>query len=946
MPNVSTARTYAVFAIAILLSSQAFATNIRCSTPSIKQGYRYLHENPLKASAYTNKAIQEAKVQADSICQANGYALLCRISILQDKIDFARHYLDSSKAFTTTINPEIIRAEVELNSKLGNHKANVELLDKSKKTASKQGQLDVMIRLLLISSDIYRQELDLEQSEAMALQALEMASSNKLTEQIATSHRTLGSIHLQKGNYDAALESYTKAETLFAKVNDIDNLLITQRNISLVYRNRGDYSTSLDKLNDALSTALQENNPDELGQIYNLIGSTYARMGKSMEALENYNLSLRYREENQLLASYASTLENISRIQRDLGQYAEALRNLNLTISISKELNDAQRMASTYNEMGNLYGQQGQLADALTNYLNSLKIRQEANLHSEVSRSLINIGITYRQLKSHHNALKYFTQALELITDESDPMGKSWVYIHLGNTHRDIGNLKEAVGNYTKALELRKKTGNQQLITQAMRSLAVAHSENNEFAKSHQIFDQALAIAQQQNDEKAIADLYNELGNLSLREGQLRKALAYFEDAAELYGKLFDLERRGLCIRKIGEIHTTLGNSTEAIENLQLALSLARRTNNAKLKELTLLALYEFHSKKGQFNEALNFFVKHIEVRDSLNAISEQEAVWQASLDLELNKKAEEIRAIEGEVEVLRAEAQLKSIQLEQQRMVKNFLVISSVFVLVIAIGSIFGYVIIRKKNSTLNIANEKLAKSEKELMRTVQTKDKLFSIIAHDLRSPFTALVGLTSVLANQSSEMKSDEVKEYGSLIHESSQKLLNLIENLLYWSRSQTGKLKLVPKEFTIHNLVAEVSSVLSLQANAKQISIENNIDPSTLVFADYETSATVIRNLISNAIKFTNANGQIAVDAEQKGPMVEIRITDNGVGISPANLSKLFKIEQSFSTKGTGEEAGTGLGLVVCKEFAEKNKGTIDVISKEGLGTTFIIKLPAA
>ncbi|MDY0253621.1 MAG: tetratricopeptide repeat protein [Tenuifilaceae bacterium] len=944
MSCISTARTLAVLAMGICFSTLNVSATGNNTSIALTQANRYLHENPSKALSQAKLAIHEAKQSKDTTSLIVGYSLLCRISIIQDDVNLGKQYLDSAKRISTRITPEAIRAEVDLHTKLNNRKAIEELIGKSIKMANELADYALHVRLLLINSDVLRQDKDFMLAQSQAQKALELALANNLTDQVAVSQRTLGSIYLQKGEHANALEHYTSAETLFKELNDTKNLLITQRNISLAYRNKGEYNTSLSKLNAALNIALQQNNPDELGHIYNLIGSTYARMGMPTEALENYNHSLRYREENQLLASYASTLENISRIQRDLGQFTDALHNLNLTISISKELNDAQRLASTYNEMGNLYAQQGQHADALKYYLSSLKIRQEAELHSEVSRSLINIGITYRQLNSHHNALKYFSQALEIIADDSDPIGKSWVYIHLGNTYRDIENLKQAIANYSKALELRKKSGNQPLIAQSIRSLAVAYGENNEFDKAHQLFSQALTIATEQNDERAIADLYNELGNLSLREGNLQKAITFFEDASELYGKHFDLERRGLCVRKIGEIHTTLGNSTEAIENLQLALSLANLTKNAKLRELTLLALYEYHTAKEQYKEALSYFVKHIEIRDSLNAISEQEAIWQASLDLELNKKAEEIRAIEGEVENLRAEAQLKSIQLEQQRLIRNFLTITSLFVLVIAIGSILGYVIIRKKNSRLNIANEKLARSEKELTRTVQTKDKLFSIIAHDLRSPFTALVGLTSVLANQSSDMSSDEVKEYGSLIHESSQRLLSLIENLLFWSRSQTGKLKLIPKEFKLHALVADVFSVLSLQAKAKEINIENNVDPSTSLFADYETTATVIRNIVSNAIKFTNPHGHISIDAAKKNGMVEIRVTDNGIGISSENLSKLFRIEQSFSTKGTGEEVGTGLGLVVCKEFVEKNNGEIDVISKLGHGTSFIIRLP--
>ena len=249
-----------------------------------------------------------------------------------------------------------------------------------------------------------------------------------------------------------------------------------------------------------------------------------------------------------------------------------------------------------------------------------------------------------------------------------------------------------------------------------------------------------------------------------------------------------------------------------------------------------------------------------------------------------------------------------------------------------------------RSKNFWLNEANEKLAKSEGDLKKLVQTKDKLFSIIAHDLRSPFTALIGLTEVLSNQAEQLEAKEVAEYGSLIHESSEKLLNLIENLLHWSRSQTGKIQIIPKKLQLNTLVNEVISVLEMQAKAKEIKLASDIDPSLAIMGDYDTMSTVIRNLTSNAIKFSNAGGVVSINASQSTGNVRLSVTDTGVGISHENIGKLFKIEDSFSTKGTSQEAGTGLGLIVCKEFIEKNGGEIKVDSTLGQGTTFSIIVP--
>jgi signal transduction histidine kinase len=930
------------------VSSALPNTKVNSVENDIERAIQLLNENPKKAIEFTLNALQTAQSINDTTQIIRSYSIICRANIVIGNIDTAKIYLDSgiSTLPLNSTNVDILIAQVEYLTSIGKSNEIENLIVEAISKAKRFKADSILPKILLIQSDFYRNKRLIDKAINSANIAYEIAVSNGDSMQRGLIRRSIGTIQFQQSNFTAALDEYFLAKEIFSNIKDIPNLLVTLRNISLAYRNLGEYDKSQLVLIEALDLANRINNRAELGHIYNLLGSLFARAGKLNEAIENYNISLDIRKSEGFLSSFASTLENISRIQKDLNQFEKALANLELTIAIREELNDMQRLGSTYNEMGNLFAQQRNYADALKYYLNSLKIRQQANLYDDVARSLINIGITYRQIKSHQNALKYFNQALEIIDHKTDPIGKSYVYIHIGNTYRDLGLLPEAIENYNDALELRLKAGNKILISQALRSIAIANSEMGEHTKANRYLDQALEIANELNDERTIAELYNEKGNLSLKENKLQDALMHFDRASILFGKVFDLDMRGLCLRKIGEIQTKLGHYTVAYDNLKLALSLSYKTKNKKLEELTLLALYEFYHSRGQFNEALSYFKNYTELKDSLTAINQKENIWQASIDLELNKKAQEIQKIEGEVETLRAEAKLRIVELEQQKLIRNFLLITSLFVFIIAVGSVYGYLTIRKKNFRLNEAYEKLANSEQELKKSVQTKDKLFSIIAHDLRSPFTALVGLTEILTQQSSELKSNEVKEFGELIHGSSVKLLDLIENLLQWSRSQTGKINLTPSMINLSEMVEKFVSILSLQASAKEIEIINLVPKNIAVYADYNTLSTVIMNLISNALKFTSKGGKVKVGSIINNNEVEIIISDNGVGISADNQAKLFKLEESFTTKGTNQEAGTGLGLIVCKEFIEKNNGTIAVSSKLGEGTTFTIKLPSS
>ncbi len=250
----------------------------------------------------------------------------------------------------------------------------------------------------------------------------------------------------------------------------------------------------------------------------------------------------------------------------------------------------------------------------------------------------------------------------------------------------------------------------------------------------------------------------------------------------------------------------------------------------------------------------------------------------------------------------------------------------------------------IEAQNKYLQEVVEKLAESEESLKHLVQTKDKLFSIIAHDLRSPLTALVGLTEVLATQTKKLNPEDIVNYSSLVHESASRLLVLIENLLSWSRSQTGNLKLSPRQIDLRGIVNDATIFLAVQAHSKNIQLINNVPAWVEAYADQDTIATVIRNLLSNAIKFTPVGGTVKASAEIQDNHINIKISDTGVGLSDEQQKQIFSFGGSFTTKGTNDESGTGLGLVICKEFVTKNGGVIWVESSANSGTTFTFSLP--
>ncbi|MEK7718164.1 MAG: ATP-binding protein [Bacteroidota bacterium] len=240
--------------------------------------------------------------------------------------------------------------------------------------------------------------------------------------------------------------------------------------------------------------------------------------------------------------------------------------------------------------------------------------------------------------------------------------------------------------------------------------------------------------------------------------------------------------------------------------------------------------------------------------------------------------------------------------------------------------------------------AKEDLEKSEANLRESNATKDKFFSIISHDLKSPFNAIVGFSDILVEQVREKNLEGIEEYAKIIQDSSQRAMDLLMNLMEWSRSQTGRMEFSPQYLDIDVLINDATELLSDVAHQKLIAISRELPQNIRVFADKAMIGTLLRNLISNAIKFTYPGGSIVVSAEQKQDELKVTISDNGIGINADAMGKLFRIEESYSTKGTQNEQGTGLGLILCKEFIEKHGGKIWAESEVGKGSKFSFTIP--
>ena len=242
--------------------------------------------------------------------------------------------------------------------------------------------------------------------------------------------------------------------------------------------------------------------------------------------------------------------------------------------------------------------------------------------------------------------------------------------------------------------------------------------------------------------------------------------------------------------------------------------------------------------------------------------------------------------------------------------------------------------------------AADDLAASEIQLKELNSSKDKFFSIIAHDLRSPFHALLGMSDLLATEVDEFSREEIKKFAGEMNTSLKNQFKLLENLLEWSRLQTGKVQYAPVKINLSEKVRDITALLAGNALKKNITITNLVLQSSFLFVDANMLQSILQNLVANAIKFTKPGGSIQISTKQKNNMINILIKDSGIGISKENLHDIFRTDSTVTTLGTENERGTGLGLLLCKEMIERHGGTISVESELEKGTTFSFTLPKA
>lgn len=606
--------------------------------------------------------------------------------------------------------------------------------------------------------------------------------------------------------------------------------------------------------------------------------------------------SLKYKANQQLALSYS--LE---------GDYTSALKYETISLQLAFVLNDSTNIGLSHSNVGNYYYEIGEYDEAYYYLTQAYRILQSFSKSARDSLymniALHNVGRVFKELGQYEVALKHLRLSQKISEKIGDTEGKPY-------SLDEIGDVEIRLGEYDSALQY----------------LKLSLSEGRKIIASN------LLTSIRELQPKT----FSKIAKTYLLMGDYEQAFAYYDSTYKVH------ELTG---NKFGIAEVELGRGTafikqekfdEAMRYIEKALALAKEINARVLETSCYEQLSTLWEKKGDFKKSLDYFKQYKTLGDSLFSNEMQQKLLRDQIGFETATRDDQIAALTRVEEIQKSE-------LRKTEFIRNILVV------VVALTAILLFTVYRSGqrrkqiNSLLLQHQEEMEKRSKELEQLNEVKDKFFSIISHDLRSPINALAGLMDLLdkgAIASHELPI-AIKELRTRFNHTR----SLMNNLLDWTVLQMDKLNLQAGNVPLRKLVEEnVELVGSIQN--KKITMVNNVPEHAIGYGDSNTINLVIRNLMTNSIKFTNDGGEIRVSAELDGKDWVISVRDNGIGMSADIQKKLFDKINPYSTRGTANEKGTGLGLILCKEFVEKNGGRIWVESKENEGSTFWFTVPKA
>ncbi len=618
--------------------------------------------------------------------------------------------------------------------------------------------------------------------------------------------------------------------------------------------------------------------------------------------------------------------------------FEEIVNETNEWILEADETRDGAAKSQALKQLGLLYLTRANDYDrALTYLIAALSLEDSLQLKPTQVYTYLAMAQVFEAVGDPTKSIQFLKQAFDINEQYRDVRTLITILIKLGNVHATQGRLDEAYENFDLALEYRNQNTDRRTEAELLFNVANLYQLQGKHATALQTHKEALTIWRSIKDKRSEAKSLSDIGELYRVMKNDERTLANHVAALEIRKQLKD--KRGLAesYNHVSLFYFHQRNLPRAIANARLAVQAASEAQHQLelRKGYDLLSLS--YTELKDFKQALEFKNLYVAISELIQHETNERQLLETQNRYVVEKKESEIEKLES----IRIQREL---ELEAQKRFQNFLFILIGLGVVIAALIFYLYILKRQSNNQLQAINQKVQEQNVALQELNATKDKFFSIISHDLKGPLNSLTSFSGLLINHTESLSKEEIQLLAKDLDKSVKNLFTLLENLLEWSRSQTGAIEFTPEQVNLTEVLQINKELLSAQASTKKINILFEPDEIRMVQVHKNSIHTVVRNLLSNAIKFTPEKGTIALTLTNQPTSILVAIADTGVGMEPEVLKKLFRIDTKHSTKGTANEKGTGLGLILCKEFVEKNGGTLWVESEVGKGSTFYFTLP--
>jgi two-component system, sensor histidine kinase and response regulator len=651
-------------------------------------------------------------------------------------------------------------------------------------------------------------------------------------------------------------------------------------------------------------------------------------------------IALREGQELSFLSGMALSYRYIGIAHYSVGHYDDALENYEKAIEISLETGNKSDLASNYNNMAIIFDIRGDNEAALEHYLKSLEINREINSERGIAYNLLNIGLINYNFGKTLQALDAQMEALKVCERIDDKIGIAMALNNIGSIFIGLEKYEEALEKNRRALEIRREINDISGISSSLSNIGDVYMARNYIDSALYYYNLALRNAESIDDKRMRMQVLVSLGDIAFDAKDYDKAGEYYMQALQTVLLMGDQYNIAYTKVKIAYVKLRLGDIRQALDYGHSALKTGRDIENMWVMQEANKVLAEIYESTGEISKAFGYYKEYIEISDSLNNSEIQRSSARMDAEYEYLKKENEFFIMQKELELS------NRYRLNRQILLTILVIIVAVSLAVILLITYNSRQRLKKAFAELKVTNleierqkEQLQIQANELEKANHAKNRLFSIIGHDLRTPIAYAAMAIDMIIDKEPEF----VEKTIPMIKSNVDNVHSLVENLLEWAKVQMQGEKIATTETDLFEISSSVLTTLDSQIRKKEIKVINEISQGSVVWADKNLAEIVLRNLLSNAMKFSNAGGDIKVFTAHRDDSLCVCVQDHGMGMSEKEVSLLFQ-DKLFTRKGTDNEKGSGLGLTLCKEIIEKSDGQLWIESEPGKGTRVWFCLP--